>query len=72
MGLPFPIGLDRFQAEHAGLLPWAWALNGAFSVIATPLANLLGHAAGLPLLLLAGLICYLLTLPALPPGNGSR
>lgn len=72
MGLPFPIGLDRFQSERAGLLPWAWALNGAFSVIATPLANLLAHAAGLPLLLLAGLFCYLLTLPALPPRNGSR
>lgn len=58
LGFPFPLGLDRFQQEGAGLLPWAWALNGAFSVVATPLANLLGHGAGLSWLLAAGMVCY--------------
>ena len=37
LGFPFPLGLDRFQQEGPALLPWAWALNGAFSVVATPL-----------------------------------
>jgi hypothetical protein len=60
LGLPFPLGLDRFQQSGAGLLPWAWALNGAFSVVATPLANLMGHAAGLSALFLAGFACYAL------------
>lgn len=59
LGLPFPLGLDRFQAENPALLPWAWALNGAFSVAATPLANLLAHGLGLTLLLGAGLLCYI-------------
>ncbi|BDG75214.1 hypothetical protein [Roseomonas fluvialis] len=58
LGFPFPLGLDRFQQEGPALLPWAWALNGAFSVVATPLANLLGHGAGLSWLLAAGLVCY--------------
>ncbi|MBR0681096.1 hypothetical protein GXW74_11400 [Roseomonas eburnea] len=58
LGFPFPLGLDRFQREGPALLPWAWALNGAFSVVATPLANLLGHGAGLSWLLAAGMICY--------------
>ena len=58
LGFPFPLGLDRFQQEGAGLLPWAWALNGAFSVVATPLANLLGHGMGLSWLLAAGMSCY--------------
>jgi hypothetical protein len=58
LGFPFPLGLDRFQQEGAGLLPWAWALNGAFSVVATPLANLLGHGMGLSWLLAAGMVCY--------------
>ncbi len=58
LGFPFPLGLDRFQKEGPALLPWAWALNGAFSVVATPLANLLGHGAGLSWLLIAGIICY--------------
>lgn len=66
MGLAFPIGLDRFQAEGAGLLPWAWALNGAFSVIATPLANLIAHGWGLTALLLLGVLCYVATVPSLP------
>jgi len=58
LGFPFPLGLDRFQQEGAGLLPWAWALNGAFSVVATPLANLMGHGLGLSWLLAAGMVCY--------------
>lgn len=66
LGLPFPLGLDRFQAEGPALLPWAWALNGAFSVIATPLANLLGHAEGLSALLLGGILCYGATILTMP------
>jgi hypothetical protein len=58
LGFPFPLGLDRFQQEGPALLPWAWALNGAFSVVATPLANLIGHGAGLSWLLAAGMVCY--------------
>ncbi|MBP0466779.1 hypothetical protein J5Y09_22815 [Roseomonas sp. PWR1] len=58
LGFPFPLGLDRFQQEGPSLLPWAWALNGAFSVVATPLANLLGHGMGLSWLLAAGMVCY--------------
>lgn len=66
LGFPFPLGLDRFQREGAGLLPWAWALNGAFSVVATPLANLLGHGAGLSWLLAAGMVCYAAAVLAWP------
>jgi hypothetical protein len=58
MGMPFPLGLDRFRQEGAALLPWAWALNGAFSVVATPLANLVAHGIGIAPLLLAGAACY--------------
>lgn len=66
LGFPFPLGLDRFQQEGAGLLPWAWALNGAFSVVATPLANLLGHGMGLSWLLAAGMFCYAAALMSWP------
>ena len=69
LGLPFPLGLDRFQAEGPALLPWAWALNGAFSVIATPLANLLAHAEGISALLLGGIVCYLATILTMPDPN---
>ena len=46
LGLPFPLGLAR--AGSGRLLPWAWALNGAFSVVATPLATLVAREAGCP------------------------
>ncbi len=66
LGFPFPLGLDRFQREGPALLPWAWALNGAFSVVATPLANLLGHGMGLSWLLAAGMVCYAVAVMSWP------
>ena len=66
MGMPFPLGLDRFRQEGPALLPWAWALNGAFSVVATPLANLITHGIGIAPLLLAGAACYLAVAIAWP------
>ena len=45
LGLPFPLGLARMG--RGGFLPWAWGLNGAFSVVATPLANLIALQGGL-------------------------
>ena len=64
LGLPFPLGLSR--AGTGGLLPWAWGLNGAFSVVATPLANLIAREAGFEWVLLCAAILYgvaLLTFP---------
>jgi hypothetical protein len=64
LGLPFPLGLSR--AGTGGLLPWAWGLNGAFSVVATPLANLIAREAGFGRVLLCAAILYgiaLLTFP---------
>jgi hypothetical protein len=69
LGMPFPLGLDRFQAAHPGMLPWGWALNGAFSVVATPLANLMGHAAGITALFVAGFFCYILAISTWPQGR---
>ena len=40
LGMPMALGLGQFAGRNVALLPWAWALNGAGSVIATPLANL--------------------------------
>lgn len=67
LGMPFPLGLGAFDGERAAFLPWAWALNGAFSVIATPLANLMELSGGLRVLLIAAGGLYVivwLTFPA--------
>jgi len=64
LGLPFPLGLARLGP--GGALPWAWGLNGAFSVVATPLANLIAIKQGHARLLEAAFIFYGLALVSLP------
>ena len=62
LGLPFPLGLTRVGT--GGYLPWAWGLNGAFSVVATPLANLMMRQLGLSWLLIGAAGLYLVVLLA--------
>jgi hypothetical protein len=65
LGMPFPLGLGR--TGTSGFLPWAWGLNGAFSVVATPLASLIAREAGFSRVLLCAAILYctaLITFPA--------
>ena len=64
LGLPFPLGLSR--AGSTGFLPWAWGLNGAFSVVATPLANLIALELGYDRVLLAALLLYVTVVVAFP------
>ena len=66
LGLPFPLGLARAGTAGGGFLPWAWGLNGAFSVVATPLANLIAVQAGFDRLLLAAALLYAVTFLAYP------
>ena len=58
LGMPFPLGLARFGRAGGGFLPFAWGLNGAFSVVATPLANLVAVQAGLHWVLLSAAGLY--------------
>ncbi|MFH1092045.1 MAG: hypothetical protein V1742_10805, partial [Pseudomonadota bacterium] len=58
MGMPFPLGLSRFRGQGSAFLPWAWSINGAFSVIATPLANILAVTHGYSVVLIASMAAY--------------
>ena len=59
LGMPFPTGLGVVAGEAPGLVPWAWGINGFFTVIGTILALMLAMMFGfLAVLVLAGL-CYL-------------
>ena len=64
LGLPFPLGLAR--TGSGGFLPWAWGLNGAFSVVATPLANLIAREAGFSRVLLCAAALYVTALIVFP------
>lgn len=70
LGLPFPLGLSR--VGDGGVLPWAWGLNGAFSVVATPLANLIARDAGLNDLLLFAGVLYAIALGSFPAARSVR
>jgi hypothetical protein len=56
LGMPFPLGLAGVGS--GAFLPWAWALNGAFSVVATPLTNLVAREVGLSGVLFLALVLY--------------
>jgi len=66
LGLPFPLGLARAGTAGGGFLPWAWGLNGAFSVVATPLANLVAVQSGFDRVLLIAALLYVVTYLAYP------
>jgi len=60
MGIPFPAGLKILGEKHASLIPWAWAINGCFSVLAPVLTVMLAMIVGFRTVLLLGALAYLL------------
>lgn len=58
MGVPFAAGLRHFQAEEKGLIPWAWAMNGALSGIGGVLAAMVGLQWGFNATLTLGTAAY--------------
>jgi hypothetical protein len=60
MGIPFPTGLKILSEKNKSLIPWAWAINGCFSVIAPILAIMLAMALGFKMVLWLGALTYAL------------
>ncbi|MGD2027336.1 MAG: hypothetical protein PVI99_05925 [Anaerolineales bacterium] len=58
MGIPFPRGIDKIETAAPSLIPWAWGVNGALSVISSILAALIALSFGFSWSLLAGAACY--------------
>lgn len=60
MGLWFPLGLDHLKATAPAFAPWAWGVNGVFSVLAPILAIASATTFGQTLTFLFALPMYLL------------
>jgi hypothetical protein len=58
MGLPFASGLRIVEGRDPALVPWAWAINGSFSVISAVLAALLALTWGFTAVLWLGATAY--------------
>ena len=65
LGLPFPTGLRVVAHEASVLVPWAWGVNGFFTVIGTTVALILGMAFGFTAVLMMAGLCYVLALAAM-------
>ncbi|MBX2797720.1 MAG: hypothetical protein KTR31_08635 [Myxococcales bacterium] len=63
MGMPFPLALRILRPEAAGLVPWAWALNGWMSVVASLGTVLLSRMAGYNAAFGVALLAYVLAVP---------
>jgi hypothetical protein len=66
MGMPFPLGLARVQANDARLVPWAWAINGCASVTGAVLATLLAIHVGFTAVVVLALVLYGIAAAARP------
>ncbi|MFN2119222.1 MAG: hypothetical protein ACK2T0_02375 [Anaerolineales bacterium] len=69
MGVPFPAGIRLLASsretaplpvDDEGSVPWAWAVNGASSVVGSILAALLALTFGFSWVLRLGAVCYAL------------
>lgn len=60
LGIPFPLGISLLGERRPALIPWAWAVNGCFSVIAPILAVIFALSVGFKAVLAAGAGMYLL------------
>jgi hypothetical protein len=59
MGIPFPLGLSFLETFDQRLIPWAWAVNGCFSVLAPVAAIMIAVSSGFSTVLLLGALMYL-------------
>jgi len=64
MGMPFPLGLAELNLHAPQLMPWAWGINGSFSVVSAVAASLLAMEVGFSGLILIAVVLYAL-LPSL-------
>src|SRR5205823_964872 len=65
LGMPFPTGLTLAGEEAAPLIPWAWGVNGFFTVIGSVSALILGMAFGFKIVLVVAALCYALAFAAI-------
>ena len=62
MGLPFAGGLSVVENRDSSLVPWAWAINGTFSVISSILAVMIALSWGFPAVFWLGALAYAIAL----------
>jgi len=65
LGMPFPTGLRLVGKQASPLVPWAWAVNGFFTVIGSVGAMILAMILGFTAVLAIAAACYATALIAI-------
>ena len=58
LGVPFPTAIEALQARQPALVPWAWGINGCFSVLSSLAAVLVAMQVGFVGTLLLAAVVY--------------
>lgn len=58
LGMCFPLAIRQLSRLHEEAIPWAWGINGAFSVFASALSLVIALNLGLKTMLFTGAVCY--------------
>jgi hypothetical protein len=72
LGIPMPTGMRMLSARAPQMLPWAWGMNGALSVLGATLAIFIAMNWGFRITLLTASATYLIGLGALLAATGSE
>lgn len=64
MGFPFPLGIRTLSAGNKEQIPWAWGINGSFSVISSTAAAIIAVELGFSWVMVIASAAYLLPLAA--------
>jgi hypothetical protein len=70
MGIPFPLGMRLLGERDPSLIPWAWVINGSFSVLAPVMALMLALATGFATVAFLSAAAYLLASLVLARASG--
>lgn len=62
MGMLLPIGIRLIARSNADLIPWAWAVNGCFSVLGIFATRIIALLFGFSRAFIVGLVVYLLVM----------
>jgi spermidine synthase len=62
MGMPFPLGLKMLSFSNDSHIPWAWGINGVFSVVSAVLATIIAVELGFVWVMVFAIGAYLIVL----------
>ena len=66
MGMPFPLAIRIIPKSAAGIIPWAWALNGWMSVVATIASIIIARTTGYSYAFMVAIFFYVVALILAP------